>query len=150
MISPDDHLIHATTLGLQSTLMVCEGWSALQFCSTGIEVLGKADFGAIFMSSVANCRNNKKTTEDNKKSYANLINALGLKFGSNDFSKLNYGTLWLCFDQDDFGIFNAGLTLGTFTKEWPALWSSNFKIKMLRTPTTIDNRTTTCKHRITQ
>jgi DNA topoisomerase-2 len=128
----------------QCILSIVEGMAAKTFMVVGLnqEICGVKgrDYIGIFclMGKILNPRNSSIQSVSKNKEISGLIQALGLKHGTDytldeNFKKLNYGKILILSDADTDGLHIKGLVLNVFHFLFPSLLKrkDSFVISML-------------------
>ena len=130
------------------SLILCEGKSAKPFAVTGIEtgckigdevLKGRDWFGILpLKGKLLNVRNASNTTISSNDEIKNIIQALGVTFGTqyteSNIGKLRYGRIIILCDQDVDGFHITGLILNMFECLFPSLLKIPGFITWMNTP----------------
>lgn len=134
----DDAINAGTRKSKDTRLILTEGDSAKSIAKSGLEVIGRENFGIFpLKGKLLNMRNaTPKQIRDNKE-MNDLKKIIGLKHGEiyTDVNKLRYGGIVILADQDDDGTHIRGLILNMIEFFWPSLLeiNSNF-VQTMSTP----------------
>ena len=118
------------------TLILCEGLSAKTYATNGINVgydgrKGRNYFGVYpLRGKCLNVRNATLKSISENKEITDVIQALGLKHGTDyrddaNFSSLRYGTVLIITDADEDGHHISSLIINFFHKMFPSLLDRN-------------------------
>lgn len=128
----DDAHNAGTSKSGQATLFLTEGDSAKTFCSTGLSVLKRQDYGVFpLKGKILNVRSasNKQLMQNTE--IQNIIKILGLSLTKKyetreELNSLRYGRVCILSDADYDGFHICGLFFNFILHFWPALAKSGF------------------------
>ena len=122
------------------TLILTEGDSAKSLAMSGIEVVGRENFGVFpLKGKLLNVRDASQKVLLANEEIQNIIKILGLQVGK-DYSNeqavktLRYGNVMIMADQDPDGSHIKGLLINFIDFFWPSLIKTNFFLNEFITP----------------
>lgn len=119
------------------TLILTEGDSAKSLAMSGIEIVGRDNFGVFpLRGKLLNVREANNIQITNNEEIQNLIKILGLQVGKTyeEVKNLRYGSIMIMTDQDHDGSHIKGLIINFIHHFWPSLIKMNGFLKEFITP----------------
>jgi DNA topoisomerase II len=119
------------------TLILTEGDSAKSLAMSGIEIVGRDNFGVFpLRGKLLNVREATNLQITNNEEIQNLIKILGLQVGKTyeEVKNLRYGSIMIMTDQDHDGSHIKGLIINFIHHFWPSLIKMNGFLKEFITP----------------
>lgn len=128
----DDAHNAGTSKSTDTLLFLTEGDSAKTFCSTGLSVLKRTNYGVFpLKGKILNVRSASKKQLLENKEIQNIIKILGLSMSKSyenneDKKSLRYGKVCILSDADYDGFHIAGLFFNFIMHFWPKLATSGY------------------------
>lgn len=128
-----------TKLSKQCTLILTEGDSAKALAMSGLEVVGRDDFGVFpLRGKLLNVREANQNVLIKNEEIQNIMKIIGLQIGkvydASSIAGLRYGKLMIMADQDPDGSHIKGLIINFIDHFWPSLIKSNCFLEQFITP----------------
>jgi len=136
----DDAKWAGTRRAKECRLILTEGDSAKSFAVTGLNVIGREQFGVFpLRGKLLNVRKATVKKINQNKEFINIKKILGLRQGKDysdtkEFHKLRYGGIIILADQDLDGAHIRGLIINMFQHFWPTLLLKDGFIQTMATP----------------
>ena len=121
----------------QCTLVLTEGDSAKSLAMSGIEIVGRDDFGVFpLKGKLLNVRDCSTQKLLQNQEVQNIIKIMGLFVNKEyiDTKSLRYGSIMIMTDQDHDGSHIKGLIINLIQHFWPSLFRINGFIQEFITP----------------
>lgn len=125
---------------MQCTLILTEGDSAKSLAMSGIQVVGRDQFGVFpLKGKFLNVRDVSLKLMNDNDEVQNLIKIMGLQYGKKysnkeDLLTLRYGSIMIMTDQDHDGSHIKGLLINFIDCLWPDLLKHQGFLKEFVTP----------------
>ena len=121
-----------TNLSSRTTLILTEGDSAKTLAVSGIQVVGRDNYGVFpLRGKLLNVRDASSKEIVGNAEIQYIMQIVGLKIGTDyskddNFSQLRYGSVMIMTDQDHDGSHIKGLLINFFDHFWPSLLKRKF------------------------
>lgn len=135
-----DAIWAGTSKSEKTTLILCEGDSAATFCTSGLAVVGRNEYGVFpLRGKVLNVNDASSDKIANNAEIANLKKILGLVNGmkydkTSELATLRYGRIMILTDADVDGSHIKGLIFNMFMSMWPTLYKKDGFLCTMLTP----------------